>query len=67
MKLSRLSRLWIFGVCALVGAQAIVCLALPRSFALIALTDITQLLLLLSGVAALAVNVAKTSRRVQVF
>jgi signal transduction histidine kinase len=67
MNLSRLSRLWVFGVCALVGAQAVVSLTLQRSFALIALSDLTQLILLLSGTAALLVNVLKTKGRTRVF
>ncbi len=67
MKLSRLSRLWIFGVCSLVAAQVSVSLVLPRSFALIALSDLTQLILLLSGTAALAFNVAHTRGRPRMF
>jgi signal transduction histidine kinase len=67
MNLSRLSRLWVFGVCALVGAQAVVSLTLHRSFALIALSDITQLILLLSGTAALLLNAFRTQGRTRVF
>jgi signal transduction histidine kinase len=67
MNLSRLSRLWIFGVCALVSAQAVVSLALHRGFALIALSDITQLVLLFSGTAVLLLNVLRTQGRTRVF
>src|ERR1700722_8021210 len=67
MNLSRLSRLWIFGVCALVSAQAVVSLTLRRGFALIALSDTTQLILLFSGTAALFLNALRTQGRTRLF
>jgi signal transduction histidine kinase len=51
--MSRGSKLWIFTASGLLCAQAAASLVLHQGFALIALSDITQLLLLLSGTLAL--------------
>ncbi|HLW87919.1 MAG TPA: ATP-binding protein [Terriglobales bacterium] len=51
--MSRRSKLWIFTASGLLCAQAAASLVLPQGFVLIALSDLTQLLLLLSGTAAL--------------
>src|SRR5580698_529736 len=59
--MSRRSRLWIFTASALLCTQAAGSLVLPQGFALIALSDLTQLLLLLSGTIAL-LRVAWASR-----
>ena len=67
MNLSRSSGLWLFGVCALVAAQAVVCLTLRQSYALVTLSDLTQLALLLSGVAILACNAVQNQGRTRLF
>ena len=51
--MSRRYQLWIFTASALLCTQAGASLVLPHSFALVALTDLIQLLLLLSGTMAL--------------
>ena len=53
MNLSRPSKFWILAAAGLVCAQAAASLVLPRGFALIALSDLTQLVLLLFGTLAL--------------
>jgi len=53
MNLPQALRLWLYGVCALVSAQAIASFWLARSFTLVVLSDLTQLILLLSATIAL--------------
>jgi signal transduction histidine kinase len=61
--MSRRYKLWIFTASALLCTQAAASLVLPQGFTLIALTDLTQLLLLLSGtVALLLVTLANRGR-----
>ena len=67
MNLSRRSQLWILAAAGLVCAQAAASLILRRGFALIALTDLTQLTLLLSGMLALLPNVLATRGRTRLF
>jgi signal transduction histidine kinase len=67
MNLPRRSKLWILAAAGLVCAQAAASLLLRRGFALVALTDLTQLLLLLSGTLALLPNVVATRGRTQLF
>lgn len=65
--MSRRYKLWIFTASGLLCAQAAASLILPPSFALIALTDLTQLLLLLSGTAALLLAVLSCRGRARMF
>jgi len=67
MNFSPASRLWIFGVCALVSVQILASFWLARSFSLVALSDLAQLILLLSATAALAYNTAKSRGRARLF
>ena len=67
MDFSRRSQLWIFSAAGLVCIQAVASLTLPRSFSLIALTDLTQLALLLSGMLSLLPNVLATRGRPRLF
>jgi signal transduction histidine kinase len=61
--MSRRYKLWILTASALLCAQAAASLVLPQGFTLVALTDLTQLLLLLSGtVALLLVSLANRGR-----
>src|SRR5579863_5118436 len=57
------SKLWILAACGLVCAQVVASLVLRPGFALVALSDLAQLLLLLSGILALLpVALAKRGR-----
>ncbi len=67
MNLSRPSKFWILAAAGLVCAQAAASLVLPRGFALIALSDLTQLVLLLFGTLALLPNVLATRGRTRLF
>jgi signal transduction histidine kinase len=58
---------WIFCVLALLCAQAVASLTLHRGFALVVLSDLTQLVLLVSAVAALALNAVKARGRARLF
>jgi signal transduction histidine kinase len=60
-------KMWVWAAFALVLAQAAASLLLPRSFVLIAWSDITQFLLLLSGALALVPNILATHRRTRLF
>ena len=59
--MSRRSKLWLSTVCGLVCIQALASLILRPGFTLVALTDLLQLFLLLSGILAL-IPVVLTSR-----
>ena len=65
--MSRRSKLWIFTVSGLLCAQAAVSLVLPQGFVLIALSDLTQLLLLLSGTMALLLAARASHGRARMF
>jgi len=65
--MSERSRLWIVGVAALVCAQAVASLCLPQGFVLVALSDITQFILLLAGTVAMLPNVLATRGRIRLF
>jgi signal transduction histidine kinase len=65
--MSRRSKIWMLGVSALVVIQAVTSLVLRSSFALIALSDITQGALLLSGTLAFLPNVLATRGRTRIF
>jgi signal transduction histidine kinase len=65
--MSQRSKVWIVAVAALVVAQALASLILPPSFTLIAFSDITQCILLLSGALALLPNVLVTRGRTRLF
>jgi signal transduction histidine kinase len=67
MNLSRRSKLWILAAGGLVCAQAVASLVLRRGFALIALSDLTQLILLLSGALALLPTLLATRGRTRLF
>ncbi len=60
-------KIWLTAACGLVFVQAAGSLLLPQKFALIALSDIIQLLLLLSGVLALLPNVLASHGRTRLF
>src|SRR5258708_23745698 len=65
--MSQRFRVWIWAALALVFAQAIASLLLPQNFRLIAWSDITQFLLLLSGTLALVPNILATRGRTRLF
>ena len=65
--MSERSKLWIAGIAALVGAQALASLFLHRGFALTALSDVVQLVLLLSATISLLPSVAASRGRIQLF
>jgi len=61
------SKLWILAACALVCAQVVASLILRPGFALVVLSDLTQLLLLLSGILALLPVVRSKHGRTRIF
>lgn len=65
--MSRRSKLWIFTASGLLCAQAAASLVLPQGFVLIALSDVTQLLLLLSGTVALLLVAWSSHGRARMF
>src|SRR5262245_50153246 len=65
--MSKRSKLWIFGASSLLCAQAAASLVLPHSFALVALSDLTQLLLLMSGTVAVLLAAWGSQGRARVF
>ena len=65
--MSRRSKLWILTAAGLLCAQAAASLVLPQSFVLIALSDLTQLLLLLSGTMALLLAAWASHGRARIF
>jgi len=67
MNISGGSKLWIAVAAGLLCAQAGASLFLHRGFALIALSDIVQFLLLLAGTIALLPNVLATRGRIRLF
>ena len=67
MNFSRASRLWLFSVCALMCAQGLASFWLARSFSLVVLSDLAQLILLLSATGALAHSAAKSRGRARLF
>lgn len=67
MDFSRASRVWLLGVCALMCAQGVASFLLARSFSLIAFSDLTQLILLLSATVALVYAAAKSQGRARLF
>lgn len=66
-RMSRRTKLWIFTASALLCIQAAASLVLPQSFALVALTDLIQLLLLLSGTTALLLATLSNRGRARMF
>jgi signal transduction histidine kinase len=65
--MSRRSKFWILAACGLVCAQVVASAILPNGFALVASSDLTQLILLLSGTLAL-LPVARVSHgRARIF
>ena len=65
--MSQRFKIWICAALALVLAQAIVSLLFPQNFRLIAWSDITQFLLLLSGTLALIPNILATRGKTRLF
>src|SRR5690242_9750170 len=65
--MSQRSKVWILCVCALAFAQAIASLCLPQKFALTAISDIVQCLLLFSGTLSLLPSVFATRGRIRLF
>jgi signal transduction histidine kinase len=65
--MSRLSKLWITAAASLVCAQALASLFLRQGFALVALSDIAQFILLLAATISLLPNVLATRGRVRLF
>ena len=61
------SKLWISAAAGLVCLQAVASLFLHHGFALIALSDITQFILLLAGTISLLLNALATRSRVRLF
>ncbi len=67
MPLPRLSRIWFYCVCGLVIAQALAPLLLKRGYPLEVITDLAQAVLLLSGTAALSLNIFHNRGRAKAF
>src|SRR5580658_11067748 len=67
MNMSGHTKVWISISAGLVCLQVVASLFLHESFALTALSDITQLVLLLAGTVALLLNVLATRGRVRLF
>src|SRR5580698_11142964 len=65
--MSRRCKLWVFMASGLLCTQAAASLVLPQGFTLVALTDITQLLLLLSGTVALLLVTLSSRGRARMF
>jgi signal transduction histidine kinase len=65
--MSRRSKLWITAAASLVCAQALASLFLRQGFALVALSDIAQFILLLAATISLLPNVLATRGRVRLF
>src|ERR1700722_2464221 len=65
--MSRRNKLWIFTASALLCTQAAASLVLPHSFALVALTDLIQLALLMSGTLALLLATLAGRGRARMF
>ena len=65
--MSERSKLWILAAGCLVFAQACASLLIAPGFALTVFSDVTQCILLLSGVAALLPNIAKNQGRTRAF
>jgi signal transduction histidine kinase len=65
--MSRPVKLWLLAAFGLLCTQAVASLILPRGFLLIALSDITQLLLLLSGLLALGPVARASHGRARMF
>jgi len=61
------SKLWILAACGLVCAQVVASSILPNGFALVASSDLTQLLLLLSGTLALLPVARASQGRARIF
>ena len=67
ISLSERSKLWILAISCLVFAQACASILIPQGFALAVFTDVTQSILLLSGMAALAPNIVRNHGRARLF
>ncbi len=67
MLLPRHFKVWLWAVLALTALHALAALLLPRGFALTFISDMTQLVLLASGAAVLALNIFATHGRVRWF
>jgi signal transduction histidine kinase len=67
MNMSGRSKLWISAAASLVCAQAMASLFLGQGFALAALSDIAQFVLLLAGTIALLLNALATRGRIRLF
>jgi len=67
MNMSARSKLWISAAAGLVCAQAMASLFLRQGFALVAVSDITQFILLLAGTIALLLNALATRGRIRLF
>src|SRR5579864_8773089 len=67
MNMSGRSKLWISTAVGLVCVQTLASLFLRKGFALTALSDITQFILLLAGTTALLLNVLATRGRIRIF
>jgi signal transduction histidine kinase len=67
MNFSRFSRVWLFAVCALMCAQGVASFWIARSFTLVVLSDLTQLILLFSATAALIYSAVKSHGRSRLF
>jgi len=65
--MSARSKLWISAAAGLVCAQAMASLFLRQGFALVAVSDITQFILLLAGTIALLLNALATRGRIRLF
>ncbi len=67
MQLSKSPKLWIVGLVCLVLLQTGASLFLPRSFGLVALSDVLQLVLLLSTAASCVPNIIRNQGRTRLF
>lgn len=67
MRLSKWPKLWIVGLVCLVLLETGASLLLPRSFGLVAVSDVLQLVLLLSTAASCVPNIIRNQGRIRLF
>jgi len=67
MRIPRICKVCMILAACLLGIQVLVSIRLPRSFALLAITDVSQLLLLIMGASILAANALRNQGRTRLF
>jgi hypothetical protein len=67
VRLTRYSKIWTTVVIVAMTVQAVACLAVPRGYVLTTITDLLCALLIISTLAAFAVNAANSTGRLRLF